>query len=1010
MARIQSGLDLSIDFNIVDVNLRSFSFNFQVQRAEDVEVLHEGVPLEANRYAVTLRVGGAGGSVRLLAAGEVSNPVVLTAGETVRVQRNTTVRRGAAFGSQGYAQAIASEAEASLNQQVLEELADRLISHATVLLSSTQLAEILRTTGISNIADGAVDFDALAMTLAQAIRNGIESGSLSLSGDDISWVSIGGQAEGFSLEGAVWANIPDWARRGNTDDIPSGKLDDRPGPTEQEVYDLIRTILTQGANITLTRDDGTRRINVAGQAAGGGSSSELDPLGALPAAGSHQVGDILNVLGRLYELVADTDEENILRGTAGADGIYRGATKIMGAATRGSFADPAYQGAFQWQPTSNAMSPFRARFPRAALTGPPATIYGQMVGQRGETTDFVLVRDAARDTTGTWAYASAVGDAVSDTPVGDTFRATFYSDAAHTTALSVHSVDRWEELADRTDHDNSAPTEQEVYDLAKRILQEGGHTTITFNDAARKIQINEDEVGTGTSLPTDPEVGDQFILLGTDTVATDPVRTVYQAQSTLRQVSLNGGTGGPEAIRFYTGRYSGPNSATRRLTAFLDFNGARAKTANRVWFYREGDTPRSFQVEANSRAGEPNRYVVTGLNAGVFIPGAYHINVGFTDGTKLNPDATVPQGHYIYKGGADGWIYAPGVAAPWATQGQPRPTTQLAVTELRQGNTTPGLSIINSSADARTGLHGFNPTFDLDDDDKQHGVVNFEATVRLSLPSVTTIGFDSDSTNPLREVRISAFAFANRLRAQSAYLDGVTSDIHGTVMGTVVVREGNATLGTATVYLAHDGNNVLGAALIYDGASSNRTFSLTVQDISAVFSHNDGPTAARNLTARGRKVAETTALPTAAIARGTLLSIGSGADATYTWDKLAAGYIAAGGIGNRITLLHPPANPPSDDVMGLQLRSKVGSTYRQTINLFWGGSPLSEEGQANDADFAQASLFFRGTLFGGGAAARVLVRYTIDANGSTNIHLVGDGTALPANSTIEVYELGAFAV
>ena len=40
-----------------------------------------------------------------------------------------------------------------------------------------------------------------------------------------------------------------------------------------------------------------------------------------------------------------------------------------------------------------------------------------------------------------------------------------------------------------------------------------------------------------------------------------------------------------------------------------------------------------------------------------------------------------------------------------------------------------------------------------------------------------------------------------------------------------------------------------------------------------------------------------------------------------------------------------------------------------------------------------------------GAVARILVRYATDNTGAVNLHFQGDGTALPPNSTVEIYEL-----
>ena len=165
----------------------------------------------------------------------------------------------------------------------------------------------------------------------------------------------------------------------------------------------------------------------------------------------------------------------------------------------------------------------------------------------------------------------------------------------------------------------------------------------------------------GTSFPDDPNIGEQFILLGEDDVAVDPIRSFYQAQATLRQLSIGGATGYPSDLRAFSPSYSGPAAAQLRGKTFVVFHGARAKTANRVWLYQTGEHSRSYVViqGANQVSGEPTFYEVQGLSYAAAI-GAFHVNIGYTDNTKQFPDETFSLGHYIYVGGTQGWIFAPG--------------------------------------------------------------------------------------------------------------------------------------------------------------------------------------------------------------------------------------------------------------------------------------------------------------------------------------------------------------
>ena len=1192
MAKIGSGVTLAADFIIREAPSDRYPFSFAVGAETDILVEVNGVAVSPRKYAVVINVAGTGGHIRFLGASEATDPVELSDGDTVRIQRDTLVARAVRFGRSGFAQSATAEAESSHQHRILEELAARLIAHADIHLSAAEIGALV----ISNIASGAVDFNQLATDVRTAIDDKVESGSMRFLPDirSLQWVDGhgnqgstdiptdasaptrsqiytlikailtegvdidltpdddlmrlaiaavgGGMREGFlrrqeptgvrtamTLAGSTaggygpWTNIATLSAITNdeagevilTGEIHGVATDGSGGGTR--VLSEARIVRTRGADVTYPSDmkvygprrlgssssststefaaastevswelvaldsaqegdvyttqvrvqqqptsgaavpvtfqaDSTNKLSIAslggprgakgdkGDDGSDGDSAKLTALSAVPSITGYTEDDVINVDGVLYKLVPDDTEGSTLRGTAERrtpTSMYIGVTHgIPTLNAKGSFADPAYDGEVVWRAVESDSLPFWiVKLDENVFTGLPATIYGIFVDQRGETADMVLNRNVADDQTGFANYQSAADVASVDTPSGDTFRVTFYTDAAHTTELKVHLTDRWE-LVSAMGKPSSAPssvTTANVYERAKLIVKAGARTSIVFDDNANTITINGKGIPTGTTLPVDPQVGDDFILLSDEDIAVDPVLTTYQAQTTLRQVALNGGPGRPEALRGYSTGYSGPNAATRRGRVFLVYNGARTKTAVRQWYYGEGKTPRSFQVEGAIRAGLPNEYVVTGLDYGTFAVGDHHTNTEYDDGTKLNPDQRQQQGHLRYRGGAQGWTFAEGVAAWWAVQGQPRPGERLAVTELDQGNTTPGLSIVNSSANARTGLHGFAQAFDLDDDDKLHGVLNVEATVAVSLASNTGIGFDSDSTNPLTSIRITAFAFANKLRAQAAYLDGITDAVHGTLMGTVVVRLGGDTLGTARVYIAHDGSNVVGLGLVYTGSSGAETFSLTVQDISAVFEHNDGPGAAPLPNAQGRLIGRTTALPETTVANGTQLAVSkartdgrTGFTGDYGWlqdsissEVRADGYsgfgpnsatsgeagIWPGAAGRNIELILP-GNAPGQRVIGLQYRTKLGNTHVQTANVLWGPGSLTRESPTG-SDVVATVLFFRGGTFSGntGDAARVVANYQVSQAGYPTIQLLGDGTALPAGCTVELYEL-----
>ena len=182
-------------------------------------------------------------------------------------------------------------------------------------------------------------------------------------------------------------------------------------------------------------------------AASGGGSARLTAIAAVPAIAGYAAGDLVDVAGELYELVDDADESNVARGTAAAGaGSYTGVVSTGGAGDYGSWSDPAYRGAWEWAPSAEGVALQRALLPRGAVgASPPATLYARHVGGRGYiAADIELSRDAERDTSALWGYASAATGVRIETQAGVTFRVEIYTDAGLSAGQTIHSVDRWE--------------------------------------------------------------------------------------------------------------------------------------------------------------------------------------------------------------------------------------------------------------------------------------------------------------------------------------------------------------------------------------------------------------------------------------------------------------------------------------------------------------------------------------------------------------------------------------
>ena len=136
---------------------------------------------------------------------------------------------------------------------------------------------------------------------------------------------------------------------------------------------------------------------------------------------------------------------------------------------------------------------------------------------------------------------------------------------------------------------------------------------------------------------------------------------------------------------------------------------------------------------------------------------------------------------------------------------------------------------------------GAATTFDLDDN--PHGVVNFEASVTLSVSGTgaSRVGFDTNTSDPLRTASIERFAFAQRILALPEW-DSTQPATTGIEVGAIVVRDGSTTLGTYRIYLAHNGNNELGYVEDYRRASGSNGLNFA-NNLEASFIPNDAPAA-----------------------------------------------------------------------------------------------------------------------------------------------------------------------
>ena len=160
---------------------------------------------------------------------------------------------------------------------------------------------------------------------------------------------------------------------------------------------------------------------------GGGGSDKLTSQGTIPVTTGYALGDVISVAGDLYELIPNTEDTNVYHG-------------IIGNLGNSYFGDAT----FQWE----SISPFniRVNFLKTGLTTQPATIYARITVADGFATDLELARASGADTTTTYRYHKGPGGAGIDEAldsVGKEFNVSFYSDGARTTALTIHTANRW---------------------------------------------------------------------------------------------------------------------------------------------------------------------------------------------------------------------------------------------------------------------------------------------------------------------------------------------------------------------------------------------------------------------------------------------------------------------------------------------------------------------------------------------------------------------------------------
>ena len=239
----------------------------------------------------------------------------------------------------------------------------------------------------------------------------------------------------------------------------------------------------------------------------------------------------------------------------------------------------------------------------------------------------------------------------------------------------------------------------------------------------------------------------------------------------------------------------------------------------------------------------PNDFIVQSAPAD--ITGARRI-VLYTDGDphhNLPAQADYPSGDWTALD-AQTLQATPGSAATWAQAGEPRPRLAEQVLQDGTGN---GLSVTNSSASFNGSFEALQlngADYDLDDSDKQLGVVFVTGVARLHSKSDTNISFDR--TAVVNEIQFEGFTGLNDVRQEGVYS---ASDVEGVLIASIPVWLSGSTISTERYYLTRNGANVLGRFKRQEGSTGSSSWSVSFRELVVVVA-NDG-TPAGSLTFTG---------------------------------------------------------------------------------------------------------------------------------------------------------------
>ena len=348
------------------------------------------------------------------------------------------------------------------------------------------------------------------------------------------------------------------------------------------------------------------------------------------------------------------------------------------------------------------------------------------------------------------------------------------------------------------------------------------------------LEVGHD-IPTGTDFPVNPVAGDRIIILSDTTIPQDRHLRVNQTQATLREVILGTGAGNPTRVYAYASNYTGTGSSSVAGRLVVLTAGAPTKTMDKLVFHTDRGREVEYTINRNFVAGLQHFYLVDSsvdyndFQAGRF----YYFNIIFTDGTKLFPDAPFAVGDYTYTGTE--WIFTPGVAADWASQGRPEPRTLLSVESLDSTNI--GLGTTNSSQERYGAFQAFTRSdgTNFDVDANPTGVIEVQVNARITGRSDNQIGFTQNynsATDP--SIDRSGFTGISKVTTFTAGSDS------GFEIFEADIYRGTTLIDKVRFAISKNANPYLGYNLRLSGESGSYNYSVTVT-VNTFVLHNDGP-------------------------------------------------------------------------------------------------------------------------------------------------------------------------